>query len=344
MYLPFGASLEGEDRYTFTGQESDHETNLMYYNARYYSPYLRQFTQPDEVVFDIYDPQQLNRYAYTRNNPVKYTDPSGNIAFLAALAPIAVGAAVGGAIGLASYAVSTAISGENFNLGTAFKYTAVGAVAGGVAVGATMVAAAGMAYATTVVAGKAAATAAASGITIGSGIVGQVTGNLAHTALENGIIEGEGYTISNEEAIGDLGLGVLSVGISNMLKYGGSKMLTTAGPQKFKIASISKTLNNYLIPGIGKFKFTRGGKYFSASISRNGVSHTLNLPAGMMDYTFNKGGNIFTTFIDQLLAQARSSDKRNGDSSEQGKRNGDSDQNTRCNGAHCGKNRYSPPD
>ena len=27
---------------------------------------------------DIYDPQQLNRYAYVRNNPVKYTDPSGH--------------------------------------------------------------------------------------------------------------------------------------------------------------------------------------------------------------------------------------------------------------------------
>ena len=27
----------------------------------------------------MYDPQQLNRYAYTRNNPYKYTDPDGNI-------------------------------------------------------------------------------------------------------------------------------------------------------------------------------------------------------------------------------------------------------------------------
>ena len=27
---------------------------------------------------DIYDPQQLNRYAYVRNNPLKYVDPTGN--------------------------------------------------------------------------------------------------------------------------------------------------------------------------------------------------------------------------------------------------------------------------
>jgi len=54
-------------------------TGLNYYGARYYNSHIRRFTQPDQNLPDPYDPQQLNRYAYTRNNPLKYIDPSGNI-------------------------------------------------------------------------------------------------------------------------------------------------------------------------------------------------------------------------------------------------------------------------
>ncbi|OGS21417.1 MAG: hypothetical protein A2252_01135 [Elusimicrobia bacterium RIFOXYA2_FULL_39_19] len=31
------------------------------------------------MIDDIYDPQKLNRYAYCRNNPINYTDPSGHV-------------------------------------------------------------------------------------------------------------------------------------------------------------------------------------------------------------------------------------------------------------------------
>ena len=42
-YLPFGESLvDNDEKYTFTGQEYDDETGLMYYGARYYSPDLRR--------------------------------------------------------------------------------------------------------------------------------------------------------------------------------------------------------------------------------------------------------------------------------------------------------------
>ena len=78
-YYPYGETpVAGKSRHQFTGQVKD-TTGLLYYNARYYDPELRQFTQPDTVLQNIYDPQLLNRYAYARNNPLKYTDPSGNI-------------------------------------------------------------------------------------------------------------------------------------------------------------------------------------------------------------------------------------------------------------------------
>ncbi len=66
--------------YTFTGQKLDASTGLMYYGARYYDAAIGRFAQPDSIVPNPYNPQSLNRYSYTLNNPVKYTDPSGHSA------------------------------------------------------------------------------------------------------------------------------------------------------------------------------------------------------------------------------------------------------------------------
>jgi hypothetical protein len=40
--------------------------------------YITQFSQPDSIVPDPYNPQDWNRYSYARNNPLRYTDPSGH--------------------------------------------------------------------------------------------------------------------------------------------------------------------------------------------------------------------------------------------------------------------------
>jgi hypothetical protein len=45
--------------------------------ARWYDPSIGRFVQPDTIIPDLYNPQDLNRYAYVRNNPLRYTDPSG---------------------------------------------------------------------------------------------------------------------------------------------------------------------------------------------------------------------------------------------------------------------------
>jgi hypothetical protein len=50
----------------------------MFFNARYFSPYLGRFISADTIVPGAGNPQALNRYSYTFNNPVKYTDPSGH--------------------------------------------------------------------------------------------------------------------------------------------------------------------------------------------------------------------------------------------------------------------------
>ena len=80
FYLPYGGLLDGnsDERFQYTGQEKDKETGFQYYGARYYDSDFRRFLQPDPIIADIYDPQNLNRYSYVLNNPYKYVDPSGN--------------------------------------------------------------------------------------------------------------------------------------------------------------------------------------------------------------------------------------------------------------------------
>ena len=51
---------------------------LMYYNAGWYDPYLNHFSQPDSIVPDPGNSQDWDRYSYSRNNPLRYNDPSGH--------------------------------------------------------------------------------------------------------------------------------------------------------------------------------------------------------------------------------------------------------------------------
>jgi RHS repeat-associated protein len=61
----------------FNGKELDPESGLYYYGGRYYDPDLARFVSPDPFVTLPTNPQSLNRYSYTINNPVMYIDPSG---------------------------------------------------------------------------------------------------------------------------------------------------------------------------------------------------------------------------------------------------------------------------
>ena len=68
--------------YTFTDEEDDDELGFYNYGARLYDPVLGKFLSPDSIVQAPDDPQTLNRYSYARNNPIVYTDPSGNFFIL----------------------------------------------------------------------------------------------------------------------------------------------------------------------------------------------------------------------------------------------------------------------
>jgi RHS repeat-associated protein len=68
-----GASVQ------FTGKERDGESGLDNFGARYNSSWMGRFMTPDDFWKDSHvgDPQSWNKYAYVRNNPLRYVDPTG---------------------------------------------------------------------------------------------------------------------------------------------------------------------------------------------------------------------------------------------------------------------------
>jgi RHS repeat-associated protein len=75
-YEPFGnttlVSGNSSNSYEYTGREND-DTGLYYYRARYYNPAIGRFISEDPVGLA----GGINRYAYTKNDPVNRVDPSG---------------------------------------------------------------------------------------------------------------------------------------------------------------------------------------------------------------------------------------------------------------------------
>jgi RHS repeat-associated protein len=93
-YFPFGEEIPADMnwrtnargyvgdtvRQKFTSYERDYETNMDFAQARYYANAQGRFTSVDPLLIDakrLSDPQELNIYAYARNNPLKFIDPSG---------------------------------------------------------------------------------------------------------------------------------------------------------------------------------------------------------------------------------------------------------------------------
>ncbi|MDR1897734.1 MAG: hypothetical protein LBR10_13180 [Prevotellaceae bacterium] len=61
----------------YTGHEHLTQFGLINMNARLYDPAVGRFLAPDPYVQNALFSQSFNRYSYALNNPLRYTDPSG---------------------------------------------------------------------------------------------------------------------------------------------------------------------------------------------------------------------------------------------------------------------------
>ena len=84
---PFGSPRSefrprgGRENYQFTQKERDTESGLDYFEARFLSTSISRFIRVDSLATDTtsrIDPQRLAVYAYAGNNPIRFSDPSGN--------------------------------------------------------------------------------------------------------------------------------------------------------------------------------------------------------------------------------------------------------------------------
>ncbi|MBO4740509.1 MAG: hypothetical protein J5605_02570 [Bacteroidales bacterium] len=80
----------------YTGHEHWNQFGLIDMNGRFYDPLIGRFLSPDPYVQAPYNLQNFNRYSYCLNNPLKYTDPTGEFWH------IVIGAVVGGVVNLAT--------------------------------------------------------------------------------------------------------------------------------------------------------------------------------------------------------------------------------------------------
>ena len=117
----------------YTGHEHIYGLGLINCNARLYDPAIGRFLAPDPLIQDPASTQNFNRYSYCLNNPLKYTDESGEFAFSTMLIVAGVSAVLFGA----GNTIAHNIRGDINDLSDGFRYFAQGFLAGA-AVGATL--------------------------------------------------------------------------------------------------------------------------------------------------------------------------------------------------------------
>ena len=123
---PANWSYTGVPAYAFdrgyTGEELLRDFNIINLNGRLYDPLIGRMMSVDPVIGSSTNAQSYNGYTYALNNPLKYTDNSGNNPVGAMLLGAGMGGYAGYNVGMAKHAKG---------------YDMVGYVLGGAAIGAT---------------------------------------------------------------------------------------------------------------------------------------------------------------------------------------------------------------
>ncbi len=156
----------------FTGHEHLYGFGLINMNGRMYDPVMSSFLSVDNYVQAPDFSQSFNRYAYCLNNPLKYVDPSGEIAVID---DIIIAAAVCAAINVTMNGISNSINNRPFFNGWG-QAAIVGGLAGATGAG---VAALGAGAAVVGLAGGAVSGGISAALNNGNLVQGVVIGGLS---------------------------------------------------------------------------------------------------------------------------------------------------------------------
>ena len=242
--------------FRYRGYYYDTETGFYYLQTRYYDPSICRFINADnyELVATLSTvPGQLNMYAYCGNNPIMYTDPTGEAFFTSLLIGLLIGAAIGGAIG----GVNASMQGENV-VGGILSGALVGGALGVATIvgGATALAVGGKSVAGFVAvstfAGKGALLATTVGITMSSSFVAGVGSYAIETQFNN-------RQFNWNEAIRNGG----NTALKGLANYGTGMAMGAAGAYNYLLSGApNRTLGKMLVDGIGNGIISNGLKFF----------------------------------------------------------------------------------
>ncbi len=297
-YYPFGQSRLDQQTGTneqrkFAGHEFDSDTSLSYHDARYYNSSIGRFTSEDPsfltLGFNLSDPQSLNPYTYTRNNPIIYIDPTGNSLQLA----------------IGNFFLNLAVPNEQAQVAignaaqNAYSNNAVARVAldhpfaAGAVVG---VAGAGLAYGAAVAAPAIATAAGNIASTAGTGTAikaGLGAGlNIANTALTSKV-EGRNASAIEYISSGVLGAGGAVVGLlpGNQAAYQAAYYgLTNAAQQRiFRPGNVDWTSVGISTVSAGLLSKFSGSSYLSRvpeiqrTLAELGLSFSFETPSQIIN-------------------------------------------------------------
>ena len=133
-----GVGIGSINPFRYKGYYYDVETQLYWVSSRYYSPELCRWISPDSI--EYLDPESingLNLYCYCYNNPISYSDPSGNL-------PQWAEWLIGGALVVGAIALMIATAGVGNLLAAALGGSLLATIGSGVVVGAAVGAVSGM--------------------------------------------------------------------------------------------------------------------------------------------------------------------------------------------------------
>ncbi len=205
--------------YHYTGQRQEANLGgadgLYYYNSRWYDSYITQFTQPDSIIPDPYNPLDWNRYSYSRNNPVNKNDPTGHCVppFLVVCVVLG-GAAIGAVASLGGYVLGSVVTGHEMTWSEAGGAAVAGAVVGGIGVVSAPIAGSLL--------GAMGLTATNTAVFWGSVAVNSVAGGMAYLAggaTQNGLDAAQGKEATFSFNAPDLAKNVILSGALSSLSY-----------------------------------------------------------------------------------------------------------------------------
>ena len=204
----------------FTGHEHLTQFGIIDMQARLYDPHLGRFLAPDPYVQAPERSMNFNRYAYCMNNPLKYTDPTGEFCIGAAIF-------IGGFINFAIQGITNNIN----SFGDCVKAWTIGGLAG--------------------LTGAAAGAAVAGAINVSGFLGGAAVGAAGGAA--GGFVGGAGEAWLSGESLGDglkqglmgAGIGALSGGLIGGV-IGGIEAAVDG--KDFWSGKIWETTANYELP------------------------------------------------------------------------------------------------